>query len=229
MSKHGLLSLAILLQILLCSVPPGAGQEPPTRGGMHYPFGETPARPGQEPPSPLTPPTGGEIVCPGEFCRADGCFLTYETQWGSVQILMDIAYEVARDDTVYMLVKNSSDMNEARNLLIANGVNTDHVRFIYYYQLSENCIWVRDYGPVYIYEDGGKAIVDFWYPFTSDDDVPITVGAEFGLPVYTSDLLYSGGNFMTDGNGMGFATNIVYSYNTNYTQAQVRQIFRDYC
>lgn len=175
------------------------------------------------------PPSGAEIACPAEFCRADGVFLTYETRWGSTQILADIAYETAQDDSVYMFVKDGAERTEAADLLSASGVNMDHVRFIFYPQLSENCIWVRDYGPVYIYEDGGKAVVDFWYPFTADDDVPQTVGAEFELPVYENDLLFSGGNFMTDGNGMGFATSIVYSYNTNYTEAQVRQLFADYC
>lgn len=175
------------------------------------------------------PPSGNEIVCPGEYCRADGVFLTYETAFGSTEIIVDIAYEAALTDSVYMIVKDTTTRAQAISQLTAAGVDMDRVRFILYPALADNSIWVRDYGPVYIYEDGAKGIVDFWYPFTSDDNVPITIAATFGLPVYTNDLLHSGGNFISDGNGMCFATQIVYQYNPNYTQAQVRQIFEDYC
>lgn len=225
------LVLVFILPLLFLMFEPSAsahnGETPSS--GMHFPVGPIPTRPEGLPTEPLAPPLGDEIACPAEFCRADGVFLIFETRWGSTQILMDLAYEVAQDDSVYMVVKNASDRNEAIGLLNANGVNMDHVRFIFYPPLSENCIWVRDFGPVYIYEDGEKGIVDFWYPFTNDDDFPQTVGAEFDLPVYENDLLHSGGNFMTDGNGMGFATTIVYSYNPNYSQAEVRELFSDYC
>jgi agmatine/peptidylarginine deiminase len=219
--------LLCTLALLLVCPAPVAGEEKPQ--GKHYSIDQIP--PGIEPPVrgvPI-PPSGDEIVSPGEFCRADGCFLTFETQWGSAPILMDIAYEVAQDDTVYMIVKNTSARIEAENMLIARGVNMDHVRFVLYSPLSENCIWVRDYGPWNVWEDGAKGIVDFWYPFTNDDDFPSTAGVFFGLPVYTNDLLLSGGNLMMDGGGMGFATNIVYTYNPGYTETQVRQLFRDYC
>lgn len=185
------------------------------------------ARPG--PRAPQVPPTAGEIVCPAEFGRADGVFLTYETTFGSTAILIEIAAEAAERDTVYMIVKNVTERSQAVAQLTAAGVDLDRVQFILYPQLSENSIWVRDYGPAYIHADGPRGIVDFWYPFTNDDDLPLTIGQTFGLPVYTTDLMLSGGNFMTDGNGIGFCTEIVYTYNPSYTHAQVRQVFRDYC
>ena len=211
------------------SLPPAAhahGDPPPE--STHYSVDRMPAD-ATPPPGVLVPPSGAEIVGPAEFCRADGCYLTYETQWGSAPILMDLALEIAEDDSVYMIVQSSSERTEAENMLIAEGVRMDHVRFILFPPLSENCIWVRDYGPWYVCEDGAKGIVDFWYPFTDDDAFPSTAGSFFGLPVYTNDLLLSGGNLMLDGNGMAFATAIIYTYNPGYTQAQVRQLVEDYC
>ncbi|MCK4547357.1 MAG: agmatine deiminase family protein [Candidatus Eisenbacteria sp.] len=219
----------IFVLAVLCPLAAPADESSPPRQGMHYSIDQLPADMDLPERGLLIPPSGSEIVCPAEFCRADGCFLVYETQWGSAPIIMDLAYEIALEDTVYMIVKNASDRIEAENMLIANGVNMDYVRFILFSQLSENSIWVRDYGPWYVCEDGAKGTVDFWYPFTNDDYFPSTAGAFFGLPVYTNGLLLSGGNLMMDGNGMAFATSIIYSYNPGYTEAQVRQLIEDYC
>jgi len=213
----------LAVAVILAAAAPARGEVPP---GRHHPIPGTEALP---PRPPAAPPPGDILVSPGEFCRADGVLLTYETAFGSAHIIVDLAAVVAEQDTVYMICKSSATRSQAIAQLTAAGVDLDYVRFILYPQLADNSIWVRDYGPVYAYEDGEKAIADFWYPFTSDDDLPITVGAEFDVPVYTNDLLHSGGNFMTDGNGMGFATEIVYEYNPDYSEAEVRGLFRDYC
>jgi agmatine/peptidylarginine deiminase len=218
--------LTIVVVLGIIAWTPVLDASSPPYPGMHHPVPDTAM---ERPLPPTYPPPGNILVSPGEFCRADGVILTYETAFSSTDIIVDLAYVVAQQDTVYMICKSGTTRSQAIAELTAAGVDMDRVRFIIYPQLSDNSIWVRDYGPVYLCEDGDKAIADFWYPFTSDDDVPIAIGAEFGLPVYTNDLLHSGGNFMTDGNGMGFATEIVYEYNSSYTHAEVRSIFRSYC
>ncbi len=177
-------------------------------------------------PTLRTPPTGDEIVNPGEFCRDRGVLIDWAEYVQSV--LADIAEAIATDDTVYVVVQSASIEQQARSTLIGQGVNMDHVVFIMDTQSSPNP-WIRDFGPFCIYEDGNLAITDFYYGFGSDiDDLPQVLAAYFGLPFYRTNVLHHGGNHISDGNGMGFGSTNIWEFNPGYTQAEIRDQFRQY-
>lgn len=175
-----------------------------------------------------TPPTGDEIVSPGEFCRADGVILDWAYDLDYRTILGDIALAIAPDDTVYMVVTSASQETQARTYLTGRGVNMQNVVFIMDTQ-SDPDPWIRDFGPFCIYEDGALAITDFLYGFGYGmDNVPQVLAAYFGLPFYRTPVVHHGGNHISDGNGMAFGSVNIWNFNHSYTEEQIREEFRQY-
>jgi agmatine/peptidylarginine deiminase len=96
---------------------------------------------------------------------------------------------------------------------------------------STNSIWTRDYGPQFAFDaNGDQAIVDHHYnrPRPLDDVVNYAVGATWGVPVYGSPLIHTGGNFMGDGHGNGFSTNLVLTDNPSLTESQIDAYMQSY-
>ncbi|MBL8001090.1 MAG: agmatine deiminase family protein [Flavobacteriales bacterium] len=108
-----------------------------------------------------------------------------------------------------------------------------------------NSIWMRDYGPetMYLNEVDSLVLMDWIYnrPRPLDDAVPDLLGTALGIPVFSSttgpnDLVHTGGNFMADGFGTAFSSELVTEENgaggqynqTVHTPAQVDQLMEDW-
>ncbi|MBL7963974.1 MAG: agmatine deiminase family protein [Flavobacteriales bacterium] len=81
-----------------------------------------------------------------------------------------------------------------------------------------NSIWVRDYGPETIYrnEVDSVMLLDWLYnrPRPLDDAVSDELATYKGIPIYSTtaapyDLVHTGGNFMADGFGTAFSSELV--------------------
>jgi len=172
-------------------------------------------------------PTGDEIVNPAEFGRTDGIFLAW-AGW-DIQLITDIAYHVSQDYYVYLLVSSAADEAEAYDHFHNSHVNLDNVIFILDPAVSSSSMWIRDYAPFFIKEDGTQAICDFYYgTYWTDDNISYTIADHFDLPLYDSPLLHHGGNHISDGNRMGFFTTNVYNYNGAYSQEEVDTEFKNF-
>ncbi|HOP14828.1 MAG TPA: agmatine deiminase family protein, partial [Lentimicrobium sp.] len=138
----------------------------------------------------------------------------------------DLVVELARHDTVYVLVENSAQQSQASYTFSSYGVNLNHCRFITANTWSH---WTRDWGPHYVFNENGQAgIADPmfdgypWVPgcnantasysireprgYEEDDAVNITLAEELGLPLISFTAYLTGGNIMTDGQGRAFST-----------------------
>ncbi len=85
-----------------------------------------------------------------------------------------------------------------------------------------NSVWMRDYGAECIYENEVDSLylLDWIYnrPRPDDDVVPDVLGNALGIGVYNTtqapnDLVHTGGNFMADGFGTAFSSNLVIDEN----------------
>ena len=74
-----------------------------------------------------------------------------------------------------MMVTDSNIETEAFNYLQSQNVNMDNVIFIQDANVSNTSMWIRDYGPFFIKEDGAQAIDDFFYGIYPGDDLMSTV------------------------------------------------------
>lgn len=117
------------------------------------------------------------------------------------------------DHTKLWMVVSSASQSSCQTGLTNNGVNMANVGYIL---TSTDSYWIRDYGPWFVMRpDGRPGIFDFAYnrPRPLDDAVPGAIGAAWGVPVYSSVLVHTGGNYMSGGHGQAMSTNLVYDEN----------------
>jgi agmatine/peptidylarginine deiminase len=141
-----------------------------------------------------------------------------------------LVVELAKDDTLYVLVETQSQENSARNTFASWGVNANHVRYV---RANTYSHWTRDWGPHDVFDGNGVwGITDPifngypWVPgcdrslgeeepaserigsrgYDEDDQVNAALAAFFGAPLHALPRFCTGGNIMTDGQGTAFST-----------------------
>ncbi|MBL7775875.1 MAG: agmatine deiminase family protein, partial [Saprospiraceae bacterium] len=139
---------------------------------------------------------------------------------------------------------DSGTRTAAQNYLLAKNVDISaNVEFLI---VPNNSVWVRDYGPncVYANDVDSLYLIDWRYNRTTrqqDDTLANGVSRYLNLPLYTTtlapaDLVHTGGNFMSDGLGTSFSSELILSenaagnlYNASIkTEAQIDGIMQEY-
>jgi len=175
----------------------------------------------------VTAPPNCWVETPGEFEPLRGVFVTW--RYGTYNsIFREIVREVVEVSKAFIIVRSSSEQNNITNYLNSGGVPLDSVEF---YMYSNNSIWIRDYGPWFMRkQDDSEGITDFIYnrPRPEDDTIPWRIGQSWGIPVYGSPLEHPGGNYMVDGLGVGFVSNLIYQENPGYTASEIDSLMYEY-
>ena len=168
-----------------------------------------------------TDPPPGPVRNIAEFERMNGVLIRYP-----FGISTSIIREMAEDLIVYCLV-SSSQQNSAYNSMNSAGVIMENVQFIIG---STDSYWTRDYGPWWVV-DGNRdvSIVDFEYnrPRPNDNQAPQKVSDYLNTPYFATDIIAAGGNYMTDGLGVGASSTLIYEENS-MSNAQIHQDMLDY-
>lgn len=155
-------------------------------------------------------------------------------------ILAEIVRSVQNECQVIIVCSNQGSV---QNYLTNKGIDwTKNVTFV---QGPFNSIWVRDYGPNTVYRNDVDSLflVDWIYnrPRPKDDVLPSLIGSVLQIPVIGTtsapdDLVHTGGNFMSDGMGTGFSSELVLEENgpnnnygfSNHSEAEVDEIMFNY-
>ncbi|MGE0636162.1 MAG: agmatine deiminase family protein [Bacteroidia bacterium] len=154
-------------------------------------------------------------------------------RWTSSQqtILRQIVVAAKLETTVYIVC---SDSNSVRSYLTSNGINFTNIRFL---QKPSDSIWMRDYGQWNVYKNDVDSLylIDWIYnrPRPNDDAVPSQIATATGLPLYEmvnspNDLVHTGGNYMVDGWGTAFSSELILEENTDKTEAEIDDIMQDW-
>ena len=131
-------------------------------------------------------------------------------------ILRQIVEVGVQECKVLITTQNESSVT---NYLTNQGVDLTNVEFL---NTGSNSIWIRDYGGNTIYSDdvGERALTDWIYnrPRPLDDVMPTQHANMIGMPIYVTDtgindLVNTGGNYMSDGLGNAFASNLILEEN----------------
>ncbi|MBD3160905.1 MAG: T9SS type A sorting domain-containing protein [Candidatus Eisenbacteria bacterium] len=145
---------------------------------------------------------------------------------------LGLPYDLLREmneDVILSVVVSSSSYNTARNNFQSQGIDPAEVDWIV---AANNSIWTRDYGPWFVFDGAGDiAIINHTYnrPWRPDDnDIPLECGAHWGIPVYSHDLWHTGGNYMTDGCGISFSTDLVWDENDHMGEQEIFALMQDY-
>ena len=174
-------------------------------------------------------PTTGLISTPPEYAPARGVLYQYGNSWNSVvtALVSSLTAGTAFDEIAYVVVANQTTANSATSAFVAAGANMSKVVFIV---APNNSIWIRDYGPHFIFQNGTLAAVDsHYYPDRPADNFVPTIVAEdrLGIPSYHQGLYYSGGNFQAGPNRSGFCTALVNLDNPSsggHTESLIREL-----
>jgi agmatine/peptidylarginine deiminase len=171
----------------------------------------------------VTAPPIGPVREAAEWEPLQGVLVRYNNGFG---LPYSVLQEFAEDLTLYVLCV-ASQQTSCTNNLTANGVNMANVVLL---DMATNSIWTRDYGPQIVFANGVWGITDWIYnrPRPLDDDIPWQLGTEWGCTVYGSNLVATGGNYMADGHGNGFSTDMVWDENSGMTHAEIAQDMADY-
>ncbi|KAB2958355.1 MAG: agmatine deiminase family protein, partial [Thermoanaerobaculia bacterium] len=195
----------------------------PVRLRRGFDAGERPVAP---PPFLLAPPAGAVHTRP-EYARNRGLLI----RWGSFnQELTAIAVAVTTGDPearVFVVVSGSSQQASAASILGTAGADLARIEFL---TAPTNSVWIRDYGPRFIEEDGAAAIVDHVYnrPRPQDDLVPVAVANAWSLARYDLPLVHGGGNFHLLGDGEAFMTELVLDENPGLSEQDVVDLYAAY-
>ena len=160
---------------------------------------------------------------PAEFEPMQGVLIRYP-----FGISYNVIKEMAEDVNVVTIVASVSEKNTVLSSYQSQGVDTSHCSFLI---APTDTYWTRDYGPWFIInEDDQQGVVDFTYnrPRPNDDQIPTVYANNQSIPVYDMPLVATGGNYMTDGQGISVSTTLIWEENTGYTHEQIDQMVQEY-
>lgn len=184
-----------------------------------------------------TPPSGSTLRSIAEWEELQAVVIT----WTSFTSILTEIVRHAREEVEVIIVCGNE--NVVKNQL--GGANVDYSSNVTFIEADFNSIWVRDYGPntVYLDDVGELASVDWIYnrPRPQDDQVPEVIADYLGIDNYCTtqvptDLVHTGGNYMTDGLGTAFSSLLVLDENgpqnewgtSNHDEDAVNQIMEDF-
>lgn len=140
--------------------------------------------------------------------------------WRSYPSILRQIVAAAKQQTRVIVVYASPDSPASLTAyLAAGGVDTVNVTFL---NAPINSVWSRDYGPWSAYTNDVDTLItiDWVYnrPRPADDAIPSVISAHINTPIYQTTvapnrLVHTGGNFMTDGFGTGFSSELVVDEN----------------
>jgi len=171
-----------------------------------------------------TTPPEFPVRAAAEWEEMQGVVISWQSFPG---ILTEIVRHSVDQGKVYIVTTNSSSVSST---LTSEGIALDSVVFLNEYA---NSIWIRDYGPSNVYKNNVDSLifVDWIYnrPRPDDDAIPAALANEMGIPLYENttepyDLVGTGGNFMSDGFGLGFSSELIVEENPGHTEQEVRDI-----
>ena len=152
----------------------------------------------------------GPVRNVAEFERMEGILIRYP-----LGLPTNLIASWSKHTVVYTLTGTSSDEDQARKTYQRAGANLNNCKFI---TAATDSYWTRDYNPWYVIDQENRiCIVDFPYnrPRPNDDAVPIKLSDFFNVPLYSMNVIHTGGNFMSDGLGIAASTDLVYEENDN--------------
>lgn len=185
----------------------------------------------------FSPPPSGPVRAAAEWEEVEYLLVTWQPNYPN--ILRQIVQAGVQECKVIITTQNETSV---ANYLTNNGVDLTNVIFL---DVDWDSIWIRDYAGNTVYSDdvGELALTDWIYnrPRPNDDVMPIAHAAQVGIPLYTTnsginDLVNTGGNYMSDGLGNAFASELILDENSSgnpygvsvKTEAQIDGIMQEY-
>ena len=208
-----------ILAVAIVSVPPLFAQDLPIGLAPH----ELPlireyrdTRAGQA--RGITTPPAFPVRTMAEWEEVQSVVIT----WASYTGILKQIVRAAKEECEVIIV--CQDPSEVTSVLLngSYGGPLSDLDGITFLEADYNSIWVRDFGPETIYanEVDSLFLLDWIYnrPRPEDDALSDALGTAKGIEVFSTsqapyDLVHTGGNFMSDGFGTAFSSELVLEEN----------------
>lgn len=177
----------------------------------------------------ITHPPTSPVRAMAEWEEISGLCVRWTNSYTA--ILRQIIASAKVETLVYVVC---SDSNSVKTNLTSNGVTLTNIKFI---QKPSDSVWIRDYGQWNVYKNDVDSLylIDWIYnrPRANDDAVPSQIATATGLPLYEmvnspNNLTHTGGNYMVDGWGTAFSSNLILDENSGKTEAQINSIMQNW-
>lgn len=184
-------------------------------------------------PRAVTSPPDGPVHCVAEYEPMDGILIAWENATGGIDtILKTMALQITTNAAsngarVYCVVDNASEQSSVSSLLSSFGVNMSKVTFVI---RTTDTIWIRDYGPRYIYLGQCRAVVDHTYnrPRPNDDAFSSYFATFKKHAFFEHQLVHGGGNYHLDANDHSFATELIWNENTGLSHTFIHDTWQSF-
>ncbi len=181
------------------------------------------------PSEAVTPPPTGPLHCAAEYEPMDGILLAWEgsTSWQAILRQMAVAITTIGRARAYVVVDTAAEQATVTTTLAGAGADMARVRFLV---TPTDTIWIRDYGPRYVYEGDCRVVVDHTYnrPRPADDVLPAAFAAQRRHTFYEHPLIHGGGNYHLDALRRSYCTRLIVNENPTRTETEIHGIWRDY-
>lgn len=175
-----------------------------------------------------TPPIGSAIRTMSEWEEVQSLIIT----WTSYLSVHREIIKAVQNETPIIIV--CSDSNTVKNNLNSYGVPLTNLSFLI---APFNSVWIRDYmaNSVYTNNVDSLVLVDWVYnrPRPKDDTLARSLANHLNIPLHETssspyNLINVGGNYMTDGFGNDFASNLVLDENPSYNSSQIDGVMNSF-
>ncbi len=176
----------------------------------------------------ITSPPGGNLRTMAEWEEIKALTITWTSY---LPVLREIVRAAQIETQIYIVC---SDSDAVKNYLTQGSVSLTNLHYVI---APFNTIWIRDYGQNCVYRNDvdSMIMVDWIYnrPRPKDDTIPSVLAREFNIPMYETsqapyDLIHTGGNFMSDGLGTAFSSELVVNENPTHTVAEIDTIMNQF-
>lgn len=171
----------------------------------------------------------GPVWCPPEYAPCEAIMMSWTgpSSWTTILARMAAQITTVGDADVIVVVPSSSTQSSATSTLQGQGTNMSRVRFVV---RQLDTIWIRDYGPRFVYEGGVRVIIDHTYnrPRPRDNGWPDYFASQNGIPSYDIPLIHGGGNFHLSGLGDAYATRLIANENPGLSDSEIVGYWNQY-
>ena len=175
-------------------------------------------------------PTSGLMASPPEYSPCDGVIFRWGAGWNGVvnECVSKLTSNPAHDEDAWVVVTSESQQTSAEAAFVGVGADLSKVHFVIE---PSDSIWLRDYGPHFVWQSGALAIADsHYYPTRPKDNfIPTLLARDaFTIPAYAMPVYYSGGNFQPGPGRQGFVTSLVTQDNPEYVVAELEALYQGF-
>lgn len=180
-------------------------------------------------PEAVTPPPTGPVHCAAEYEPMESIVIAWEGSNSWLTILATMAGHITTTGNadVYVAVDTTTERASALTRIAATGADMGRVHPVV---VTTDTIWIRDYGPRYIFQGDCRAVVDHTYnrPRPQDNAFNSAFAPLRGHALYELGLVHGGGNYHLDAQRRSRTTRLINNENATLTEPEIHDIWRDY-